>query len=445
MAPLLTTLFSILTIFGCGTELTSETQGILNRKESLEVFLFEIARDGSSLMGVRMDKGKAQRWELAKSVIIRDLDGVERVSLPPGSIVKLSYPKGKPDAGIREVREISRADNGVTEGYLEYVSRDFFMVDGKRIFTDRMPRSVKNMAANSTTDSLFGARIAANARFDGEKYQLKSQTPQLYWHKWRDHDRKLSVMAFAAVKKEYANKIHPNRNLQIYISRICQRLKHFSQFHGLNNKAIIKRDQLSQIRCGVLKGDAVNAFAVPDGTIFIFEGMLKKVIANEAQLAAVLGHEMAHVSQRHTAKQFQKNRFVAGVLMALDLMHAGSLAAEFLTAFARVGIQSIASNSFSRSDEAQADRVGLGYATLAGYDPLEAAQLWHRMHRFAGPRNKVKNAFLGSHPTSDSRFESIYHSISQNYRSMYFCDPAQKGCARFVGKESYKRNALANL
>jgi predicted Zn-dependent protease len=156
-----------------------------------------------------------------------------------------------------------------------------------------------------------------------------------------------------------------------------------------------------------LDSPEINAFALPGGKVGVFTGMLE-VAANEAQLATVLGHEVGHVNARHGAQ-----RIVAEHALALALRLGGTLLAlsdapvppELVVALggslADVGLI----RPFSRSQELQADALGLRYMARAGFDPNEAVAFWQRMASLE--RGNRVPAFLSTHPAGERRIEEL--------------------------------------
>lgn len=156
----------------------------------------------------------------------------------------------------------------------------------------------------------------------------------------------------------------------------------------------------------------VNAFCLPGGKVAIYTGILK-VTQNENGLAAVMGHEVAHATQRHGGK-----RMTQGLLTSVALAAAeAGLAISDMSSEAKVGVMGALGLGaqvgvilpFSRSHETEADDVGLRYAIRAGYDPWEAPKLWERMAQLgsAGPE------FLSTHPDPAGRAEYLRSRIPQ--------------------------------
>ncbi|MGZ8401455.1 MAG: M48 family metallopeptidase [Methyloceanibacter sp.] len=162
----------------------------------------------------------------------------------------------------------------------------------------------------------------------------------------------------------------------------------------------------------VFEGKPANAFALPGGRVGVFTGMLK-IVANEDQLAAVLGHEVGHVNARHGAERLVAEQGIAwalrlgALLLSLgevpippDLVVAlGASAAEF-------GIV----RPFSRAQELEADALGLGYMAKAGYRPREAITFWRRMQQLTD--NGVP-PFLATHPSSAQRIEELLERLPE--------------------------------
>jgi murein DD-endopeptidase MepM/ murein hydrolase activator NlpD len=166
----------------------------------------------------------------------------------------------------------------------------------------------------------------------------------------------------------------------------------------------------------VVEDDNFNAFALPDGSVFVHTGLLK-VIENEAQLAAVMGHEIAHITYKHPSKRYQtmvKAMMIGGIAAAV----AGAATRRALPAVLIGFGVGIMSNKFGRTQEDQADRLGLFYMQEAGYDPREAPRLWKRVMAKM-PRspldNSVLNFIYSDHSSARARFKNLNREIAYNY------------------------------
>ncbi len=155
----------------------------------------------------------------------------------------------------------------------------------------------------------------------------------------------------------------------------------------------------------VFDNDAVNAFAMPGGKIGVFTGILK-VTENQHQLAAVIGHEIAHVTARHSNERASRASLTGiGVNVAAIILGGGHRGATYtaqqaLDAGAAVGI----SLPHTRGQESEADIIGLEYMAKAGFDPRESVPLWQRM---AASSEKAPAEFLSTHPASETRIENL--------------------------------------
>lgn len=146
----------------------------------------------------------------------------------------------------------------------------------------------------------------------------------------------------------------------------------------------------------------VNAFALPGGQIFITLGLYDK-LQNEAQLAGVLGHEMGHVIERHTAEQMAKDRLGQTLVMA-----AGTAASEdnsrtpyMIAAFVNQMVQL----RYGRKDESEADEWGLKLMSQAGFDPKEMLVVMEVLKASGGSGHSPE--IFQSHPNPDLRMSQI--------------------------------------
>ena len=156
----------------------------------------------------------------------------------------------------------------------------------------------------------------------------------------------------------------------------------------------------------VFENEAVNAFAMPGGKIGVFSGLLK-VTENEHQLAAVIGHEIAHVTAEHSLERAGRSDLTGLGINAAAIILGGGYwgttytAQQALAYGATLGI----TLPYSRSKETEADVIGLEYMARAGFDPREAVPLWKRMDESSGGKKPAE--FMSTHPASDTRIENI--------------------------------------
>ena len=162
----------------------------------------------------------------------------------------------------------------------------------------------------------------------------------------------------------------------------------------------------------VIQDDTPNAFALPGGKIGVHTGLFK-VVENEAQLAAVIAHEVAHVTQEHGQARMNQNALVGiglGILGAAFDMGEG--AQRLAATAATLGLVL----PFSRDQETQADEVGLHLMAKAGYDPREAIKVWENFERAGGNGGPE---FLNTHPAPGNRgdrLEALLPEVMPIYR-----------------------------
>jgi len=156
-------------------------------------------------------------------------------------------------------------------------------------------------------------------------------------------------------------------------------------------------------RFAVLDSPVVNAFAVPGGSVYVTRGILA-LMSSEAELAAVLGHELGHVNARHSVRRMSQQ------MLAQIGLAAGSVISEKFAEYAglaQAGLQ-VLFLKYSRDDERQADALGVEYSRLAGYDPADMAVTFtalEKMGDLAGGRSLP--GFLSTHPLSSERIQNV--------------------------------------
>jgi predicted Zn-dependent protease len=154
----------------------------------------------------------------------------------------------------------------------------------------------------------------------------------------------------------------------------------------------------------VFDDDSVNAFALPGKKIGVYRGLLK-VAENQHQLAAVIGHEIAHVTAKHSNERVS-TQFVteSGLQVAQIAAGASSPAKEQLFGLLGLGAQVGVLLPFNRKQESEADLIGLDYMANAGFDPRESVALWRNMAKAGGERPPD---FLSTHPSGTRRIEEL--------------------------------------
>jgi len=202
-------------------------------------------------------------------------------------------------------------------------------------------------------------------------------------------------------------KIVPDENVQKYINWLGQRL---IPHHQKN----MPKDKPGKIPFFffVVEGKGANAFALPNGIVVIYSGMFE-LLENEAQLATVVGHEIAHAIQEHSWRQQNYHRKklaamrVAGTIASI-FGGAGGAGAAAATALFEGAIRS----GYSRSLENQADRSALEAMLAAGYDIREAPRVWQLMSKAHGDGG---TSFWSSHDNNTTRRSYLMAELRMNY------------------------------
>ncbi|MBN2491097.1 MAG: M48 family metalloprotease, partial [Planctomycetes bacterium] len=201
-----------------------------------------------------------------------------------------------------------------------------------------------------------------------------------------------------AVIYEYDGE-YPDPELKRYLGTIVQRL------HRVSHRADMPVD------FKVLNSSIFNAFAIP-GHVYVTRGALAH-ITNEAEFAAVMGHELAHYTARHSAKQLTQQQLtgiglsIAGLLVPED----DSLVATAILGVGVLGVK-LAELHYSRSQEEQADRVGTYYLYRAGYEPSRMLDLQRLLHKVAGGgESSFLAEYFSTHPSEETRLRRIEEVI----------------------------------
>jgi predicted Zn-dependent protease len=155
-----------------------------------------------------------------------------------------------------------------------------------------------------------------------------------------------------------------------------------------------------QWEINVFQSDQVNAFCMAGGKIGIYSGLINKLQLTDAELAAVMGHEMAHALREHVREQvsLQYAAQLPGLVLAIvtgsQIMgQLGDMVSDVTLGLPR-----------SRQAESEADEIGVELAARAGYDPNAAITLWQKMSRLGGNRPPE---FMSTHPSPASREQDL--------------------------------------
>jgi predicted Zn-dependent protease len=152
----------------------------------------------------------------------------------------------------------------------------------------------------------------------------------------------------------------------------------------------------------VLHSDELNAFCMPGGKIMFYSGLIQQLNLTDAEIAIVMGHEVAHALREHSREQMS-NALAAQTAIGVGaaVFGLGQGAADL----AGTGYQALIATRFSRTDETEADRIGLELVARAGYDPRAGVTLWQKM--INANQGGRPPELLSSHPTEANRVREI--------------------------------------
>lgn len=169
-------------------------------------------------------------------------------------------------------------------------------------------------------------------------------------------------------------------------------------------------------RVYVVENKEWNAMAAPNRSIYVFSGLLDAM--DDDEVAVVLGHELAHATHEHSRRAFKKQIFVM-----LGATVVAAAAEEVENNAKRIGAQlgtmlvaSALTSGYGRSQEDQADRVGLRYAYEGGYAVERGPGLWDKFAEKYGEQSKAVNFFFSNHSVAKDRARNLRREIAWNYR-----------------------------
>lgn len=214
-----------------------------------------------------------------------------------------------------------------------------------------------------------------------------------------DQLQAMGAQAFAEMRKT-GKQVH-DRRTQAYVECVVEHIA-----------AGIGSGQDWQV--AVFDDDDANAFALPGGRLGVNTGLLR-VARSPDQLAAVIGHEIAHVTANHHNARLSA-AYAAEAATRLAAAAAGDGISPQLMGLLGVGVQYGVINPYSRSQESEADLLGLSYMASAGFDPRASIALWRAMAAEGGG----VPGFLSTHPSHGARIELLSEAMPdavQRYQS----------------------------
>jgi predicted Zn-dependent protease len=210
-------------------------------------------------------------------------------------------------------------------------------------------------------------------------------------------DRELALGRGMAVEVERESRLLDDQVVTEYVSRLGQNLARNS-------------DSKLPFTIKVIDSDEINAFALPGGFMFVDTGLVLKA-ENEAELAGVLAHEIAHVAARHGTRQASRAEIVN--YASIPLIFMGGVAGYAVRQVAMLAVP-MGFLQFSRGFEAQADYLGLQYIDRSGYDPNAFVDFFEKIETLEKRKPGTIAKAFSSHPMTATRIRNAQKEIQQD-------------------------------
>lgn len=220
-------------------------------------------------------------------------------------------------------------------------------------------------------------------------------------------DSELLPMSYASyneVLKE--NKLSTNQQQTALVKKVGRNIEHaVEKFMADNNRA----DQLKDYKWefNLIQDDkTVNAWCMPGGKVAFYTGIMP-ICQDEAGVAVVMGHEVAHAIANHGRERMSQGlvQQLGGVALAVAIQDKPEETQQLFNAAYAVGTTYGAILPYSRLQESEADKLGLIFMAMAGYDPHEAPKFWERMIAQSGGQEPPE--WMSTHPASEHRIEDL--------------------------------------
>ncbi len=196
--------------------------------------------------------------------------------------------------------------------------------------------------------------------------------------------------------------LYRNAELEIYLNQVAAKLQAFTDYPDISFEIKIINDP------------NLNAFAFPNGVIYVHTGVLARM-ENEAQLAALLAHEMTHCTHRHSLRVLKTLKDRPRYMAALQHSVEKIAMAQDLARLLGVNGSMAAVTGYTRELEAEADSVGLDLMAKAGYDPRQALNLFEHLRQEIQIEGIKEPFFFGTHPSVQQRIENADRWLATGY------------------------------
>lgn len=161
----------------------------------------------------------------------------------------------------------------------------------------------------------------------------------------------------------------------------------------------------------VIKSDTLNAWCMPGGKIAFYSGIIEKLNLTDGEIAAIMGHEISHALKEHSRENASRDYLKKAGLSIASLAGVSDSTLGLVNMATTYAIQL----PFGRSQESEADKMGVELAARAGYNPNEAINVWKKMEKYAG---SGPLEILSTHPSHETRIEDL-QKISKKVYPLY--------------------------
>ena len=254
-------------------------------------------------------------------------------------------------------------------------------------------RHIKTLLLSMVAAILVGCGTTSTVPITGRKQHLMVSDEQV---------NAMALQQYQQTLKQ--SRLSTNATNTAMVKRVGQRLA-TAVTNYLNQNGLGAEVKNYAWEFNLVQDNQVNAWCMPGGKIVVYEGLLP-VTQNEASLAIVLGHEIAHAVAKHSAEQLSnayKNQYGTQLLGAVLQGTGLSQETQQLLALGQSLGAKLWTSGFSRKQESEADHMGLIFAAMAGYDPQVATSFWQRM----ASQGTGSFSLFSDHPSDADRIKNI--------------------------------------
>jgi Zn-dependent protease with chaperone function len=304
------------------------------------------------------------------------------------------------------------------EGYAEWRQGELLVVEGQRVHVSRQTRFKGKGRAQGFYSIPLGyeVEVEGERRADGvveaRKLEARPNGSALFESDLRDaFDQTEASWRRRGRVFEVAGDGRP-----VVLGALKESGPEVRRVRRITDRLIPPYASPGDFRVYVVENDEWNAMAAPNGSIYVYSGLLRDM--DDDEVAIILGHELVHATHEHSRKQFRKQIWIQ--LAALGALGLAEGAIDNDTHRAVVQVLTMIgasawSSGYGRDHEDQADRVGLRYANEGGFDVTKGPRLWNRFAQKYGSQSKALNFFFGNHSVARDRERNLSRELALNY------------------------------